>query len=192
MIIEGLLATTNEGGALNLAPMGPRVSENFQTLLFRPFESSQSLAHLRRTRCGVFHLTDDVLLLAKAAIHRLDPPPQAIPTPSERTFRLVDCCRWFEFEVSEIRETPPRIELECRVVEEGFVRHWTGFNRAKHAVLEAAILATRVGILPQSEIDAEMTRLETIVGKTAGPAEFEAFTLLKEHVRSESEPKDLA
>jgi uncharacterized protein len=186
MIIEGLVSTTSVGGEFHLAPMGPIVQLNpvtgdFDSLLLRPFEGSTTLENLRRDRRAVFHITDDVLLIAKAAIHQLETPPPHTKTPSEKSLRLTDCCRWFELEITGIRETPPRFEFECQVVDQGFVRHWTGFNRAKHAVLEAAILCTRIGILPNAEIEAELKRLEIIVGKTAGPQEFEAFKLLRHH-----------
>jgi hypothetical protein len=59
-----------------------------------------------------------------------------------------------------------------------------GFNRAKHAVLEAAILATRTHLIPPAEIEKEFERLRVIVNKTAGPQETEAFALLEAHVRS--------
>lgn len=186
MIIEGLVSTISADGAFHLAPMGPIVRINsvtgdFESLLLRPFEGSTTLANLRRERRAVFHLTDDVLLLAQAAIHQLGAPPAHTSTPSGRSLRLADCCRWFEIEVADVRETPPRIELECRVIDQGSVRVWGGFNRAKHAVLEAAIVCTRIGILADAEIEAELTRLEVVVGKTAGPQEFEAFGLLRRH-----------
>jgi hypothetical protein len=57
-------------------------------------------------------------------------------------------------------------------------RDWFGFHRARHAVLEAAILATRFHLLPADEIAREFARLKVIVDKTAGPAELEAFALL--------------
>jgi uncharacterized protein len=186
MIIEGLLATIAADGQMHLVPMGPRVTGNIDSLLLRPFEKSDSLANLRRERRGVFHITDDVLLLARAAIHRLDALPESVRTPSGKCPRLVDCCRWFEFEVTRISETPPRIEVECKIVDDGFVRHWTGFNRAKHAVVEAAILCTRIGILPDAEIDGELAKLEVIVRKTAGRQEEQAFALLKDHFNEAS------
>ena len=65
----------------------------------------------------------------------------------------------------------------------GFRREFLGFNRARHAVLEAAILATRVHMLPAEQIREEFARLQVIVDKTAGPREFEAMALLTEHIR---------
>ena len=76
-----------------------------------------------------------------------------------------------------------RVAIEAEVVERGWVRDFFGFNRAKHAVLEAAILATRTAILPREEIDADMRRLAVIVDKTAGPREQAAFQFLREHLQ---------
>jgi hypothetical protein len=59
-----------------------------------------------------------------------------------------------------------------------------GFNRAKHAVLEAAILATRTHLLPKDQIRDEFSRLQVIVDKTAGPREQEAMALLTQYVDS--------
>ena len=71
----------------------------------------------------------------------------------------------------------------ARVVHSGRLRDFFGFNRAKHAVVEAAILATRIHLLPRDEILAEFARLKTPVEKTAGPQEIEAFALLERYVR---------
>ena len=185
MIIEGLLATTSASGAFHLVPMGPRITGDIDSLLLRPFEGSESLENLRRNRCGVFHITDDVLLLAKAAIHNLETSPESVATPSGKCRRLADCCRWFECEVTQISETPPRIEVECEVVDQGFVRHWSGFNRAKHAVIEAAILATRIKFIAASEVEAEFERLAVPIAKTGGHQEHRTFAFLQRYVHEQ-------
>jgi hypothetical protein len=69
------------------------------------------------------------------------------------------------------------------VVHHGWRREFLGFNRARHAVLEAAILATRTNLLPADTVGGEFGRLQIIVDKTAGPREQEAMALLTEHVR---------
>jgi hypothetical protein len=68
------------------------------------------------------------------------------------------------------------------VVHSGRFRDFFGFNRAKHAVVEAAILASRIHILPASEISAEFRRLGVLVDKTGGPQEHEAFKFLLQYV----------
>ena len=86
-------------------------------------------------------------------------------------------------EAVALDETPPRARISMRVVHRGAGRRETlGFNRARHAVLEAAILATRTHLLPAAEIAAEFARLQVIMEKTAGPREWEAWQLLRMHV----------
>ena len=74
--------------------------------------------------------------------------------------------------------------IEARVVHRGLKREFVGFNRAKHAVLEAAILATRTHLLPADQIRDDYARLQILVDKTAGPREREAMELLTRYVHS--------
>jgi uncharacterized protein len=97
---------------------------------------------------------------------------------------LQAACSWRELEVVTIDETPPRSRIEARIVHRGVNREFMGFNRAKHAVLEAAILATRTHLIPADQIRDEFARLQVIVDKTAGPREREAMALLTDYVRS--------
>jgi hypothetical protein len=55
-------------------------------------------------------------------------------------------------------------------------------------VLEAAIYATRLHLLPRAFIDSELSRLQVIVDKTAGPAEVEAMALLTDYVGAAPDP----
>ena len=66
------------------------------------------------------------------------------------------------------------------------LREFFGFNRAKHAVVEAAILATRTAFLPREQIMAEYERLAVLVEKTGGERETEAFAFLRLTWRSSS------
>jgi hypothetical protein len=62
------------------------------------------------------------------------------------------------------------------------LRDFFGFNRAKHAVLEAAILATRLHLLPLRDVESQLAALRVLVEKTAGPREREAFELIVRYV----------
>ena len=81
-----------------------------------------------------------------------------------------------------------RVSIEAEVVHTGRQREFWGFNRAKHAVLEAAILATRMHLIPHAEIAAEFQKLLVIVNKTGGPAELEAMDFLESRLKSEARP----
>ena len=189
MILEGIVTTRNRDGTANVAPMGPAVrtaadgTPDLGRFTLRPFRSSLTFANLARDRCGVFHVTDDVLLLARAAVHADAPPPAVVAAAEVACDRLADCCRYFEFVVDSLDESSERSTMDARVVASGRVRDFFGLNRAKHAVVEAAILATRVHLLPPAVLSDEIGRLRPLVEKTGGPAEREAFALLDRHIR---------
>jgi len=189
MILEGIVTSLDTAGVLNVAPMGPIVDEAMSTILLRPFQTSRTYRNLKEHPQGVLHVTDDVLLLARTAIGQLDEAPETISAEKIKGRVLKSVCRWYEFEVTELDDSKERTQIECRVVNSGRLRDFFGFNRAKHAVLEAAILATRTHILPPEQIRQQLAALASPVEKTAGPDEEVAFSLLAEFVeRKLAEP----
>jgi hypothetical protein len=180
MILEGIVTTVGADGTVNVAPMGPRVDADMARFLLRPFPTSQTYRNLKAHGEGVLHVTDDVLLLAQAALGPVEPP--LLPATAVRGRVLAGACRYYEFRVRSIDESEPRVRIEAEVVHAGRLRDFFGFNRAKHAVVEAAILATRTDFLPPDEIEAEYRRLAVLVEKTGGEPEREAFAFLRRHV----------
>jgi hypothetical protein len=131
---------------------------------------------------AIVNLTDDAMLFAQGAIS--SPQFPTIPATVVQGAVLEAACSWRELEVVSVDATPPRSRIDTRVMHRGVRREFIGFNRARHAVLEAAILATRTHLLPAEQIREEYARLQIIVDKTAGPREREAMELLTEYVRS--------
>jgi hypothetical protein len=183
MILEGIVTTISPEGRLNIAPMGPHVGATLERFTLRPFRTSQTYRNLKSRGEGVLHITDDVLLLAKAAIDALDLPPPVFPARSVHGSVLADACRYYEFEVISLDDREERTSIETQVVHSARLRDFFGFNRAKHAVLEAAILATRTEFLPLDEILADYRKLTVLVQKTGGPPEHQAFQLLEQYVK---------
>lgn len=182
LILEGLVTSLNDDESLNVSPMGPIVDRAQTEFLFRPFQTSRTYSNLKRTGAGVFHVVDDVLLLAKAAINQLEASPETRPAEQIDGRILAEACRWYEFEVVEIDDSSARTTVRTRVVHTGRLRDVWGFNRAKHAVLELAVISTRLFMLEPEEVQAEVERLEIIVEKTAGKQEQAAFDLLREYI----------
>jgi hypothetical protein len=185
MILEGIVTTVSETGDVNIAPMGPRVGEGWERFVLRPFRTAQTYRNLKHHGEGVLHVTDDVLLLAKAAIGPVEPAPALRPATRVRGFVLADACRYYEFRVTSLDDREERTTIDVEVVHAESLRDFLGFNRAKHAVVEAAILATRVHLIPPAEIAAEFRRLAVLVDKTGGAQEQEAFQVLQRYVSLE-------
>ena len=180
MIVESIVTTIADDGTVNCAPMGVEWGEN--AIVLKPFLETATYRNVLATRTAVVNLTDDVRVFARAAI--ANPQYPTTPATVVRGVVLTDCCSWRELEVRTLDSTPPRSRIETTVVHHGTRREFVGFNRARHAVLEAAIYATRLHLVPRAFIDGEIARLQVIVDKTAGPHEREAMSLLTEYIRA--------
>lgn len=183
MILEGIVTTLDAAGAINVSPMGPRVGSTMETLTLRPYTSSRTYRNLRHRGEGVFHVTDDVELLAHAAVGTVD--ADVAPARKVAGCYLTGACRFYEFRVKEIDDREERTTIECEVVHAERLRDFVGFHRARHAVLEAAILATRTAFLPLDDILRRLDELEVLVEKTGGESERRAFDFLRDHVAAE-------
>ncbi len=183
MILEGLISTVEVDGRPHLSAIGPEVDEAITRIELRPFQSSRTFQNLQRTRQAVFHVTDDVESIATAVCGIQFPEALFKRATMVDGFVLTNACRAFELEVRFQDDNGPRASLPCRIVQVHSLREFFGFNRAKHAVVEAAILATRTDFLPQSEIETEWNWLRTLVDKTGGAAERRAFAQLTAFVK---------
>jgi len=180
MIVETIVTSLSEDGAVNIAPMG--VEWDDTRIVLKPFLETATYRNVSASGAAVVNLTDDVRVFAKAAIS--NPVYATMPAAIVRGVVLADCCSWRELQVQSIDSTPPRSRIETAVAHRGARREFVGFNRACHAVLETAIYATRLHLLSRAFVESELARLQTIVDKTAGPREFEAMALLAEYIRS--------
>ena len=193
MILESIVTTVDPSGQVNIAPMGPTVlskgdptspvfKKDVDGFVLRPFKTSTTYANLIANPFATIHVTDDALLFARAAVSNLSKIDQArLVHQLEGTqwWPLGDCHRWFAVQVFKVHDDELRVSMDCRVVDSSEVRPYFGFNRAKHAVIEAAILATRTHLLPVESVLSEIDRLQPLVDKTGGPDEHEGFDLLK-------------
>lgn len=177
MIIEGLLTTDDASGHPHLAPMGPVVDEQLTTWLLRPFQSSTTFKLLRQNPVCVFHVVDDVLMIVRAALGQ----PNATQCQQQDSggWVIPTACHWYQLRVTDWNINDARSEAWAVVENSGTLRPFWGWNRAKHAVLEATILITRLHLLGQEAVANEFDRLENAIQKTAGSRELEAWQILR-------------
>jgi hypothetical protein len=178
MIIETIVTTVDPDGAANFAPMGVTIGE--EEILIRPYKESATFRNLLATGAAVVNLTDNVLLFAESAIS--NPQFPAFPAELVRGLVLKDACSYYECSVRQADTAHERASFICRVVKKGVLREFIGFNRARNAIIEAAILATRVRFLGVEPILQEYRRFAEIVKKTGGDRETRAMQSLQEHV----------
>jgi uncharacterized protein len=180
VIVESIVTSLSPTRSVNVAPMGVEWGE--ELIVLKPFIDTATYRNLVHTGSAVVHLLDDVRVFARAAISDQTYPTE--PATSIDGAVLLDCCSWREVTVRTIDSTPPRARVETTVVHRGVRREFIGFNRARHAVLEAAIYATRVHLLEPQFLRDELARLQVIVDKTAGEDAAEAMGLLTAYIES--------
>ena len=175
LIQETLVTTTDGAGVPHLAPLGLIKDENHW--IIAPFHTSRTLDNLRAQPRAVASLTDDARIFAGCLTERRDWP--LVATRTDFPPRLACALTHWELEVIDVREDALRPRFRCRVVNQVAHAPFLGHNRAFAAVVEAAVLTSRLDLLPKAAIASEFERLKLIVAKTAGPREAEAFSWLE-------------
>lgn len=178
MIIEGLLTTEDAEGRPHIAAMGPVVDRELKQWTLRPFQTSSTFGNLRARPNCVFHVTDDVLTVVSVVLKQ---QPQLPFEKRDGVWLLQNACHWHHLLVSEWNVEQPRSEAEARCVASGQLRPFWGWNRAKHSILEATILMTRLHLLDHQTVESQLSLHRTAVEKTAGEDELEAWELVERY-----------
>lgn len=151
-----------------------------EKIVVRPFRNTHTCANLLATGYGVANVTDDVLAFVEAALG--DPSLPHFPAHRVPGVVFQGACYWQELEVIASEGNEERAEITCRVVYRGWQRDFLGFNRARNAIVELAILATRLHLLDPGSVMETLERSRVIVCKTGGETEMKAFVRIQEYV----------
>ena len=170
-VIETVVTTLNPDGGVNCAAMGVEWGE--ERIVIKPFRGTRTLRNLRATPAAVVNLTDDVLLFSQAALG--DPHPPTRPAAAVEGAVLDDACSWREVRVESIDDSAPRARVDTVVVGSGTRREFLGLDRARHAVLEASILASRARMLMPRRPGTGRGGCGSLVDRPADRVEHEAM-----------------
>lgn len=178
MIFETIITSVDVSGAPHVTPFGVR--HEGDSIIISPFKPSRTLDNILLSKSAVMNLTDDVRVFAGALTNR---QPWELRSVSEvEGFRLVDCLAYTELKLAEVRDDKKRPQLVMRKVAEKSHQAFKGFNRAQAAVIELAVLASRLHMLPKDKVEMELVYLQIAIDKTAGPRELEAWQWLTSKV----------
>jgi hypothetical protein len=186
VIQEVIVTTRNAAGRAQIAPMGIR--RQGEKVVIAPFRPSTTLDNLLSLGCAVVNYTDDVRIFAGCLTGRYDWPlvdAERVASP-----RLAEALAHTEVELAEVEDDAQRPRLLCRPVREASHRPFQGFNRAQGAVLELAILLSRLDRLPVDKVEREIEYLRIAIDKTAGPREQQAWDWLMSRVREHRQPRE--
>ncbi len=178
MIRETIVTTAGPTGLVHMAPIG--LIADGEGWIIAPFRPSMTLDNLRHVPFAVANYTDDVRIFAGCLTGRHQwPTVQSEQVPVRR---LAGALAHAELAVDRVTEDAERPRFHCRVVRLATHAPFRGFNRAQAAVIEAAILVSRLDMLPRENIEHEIAYLQIAVGKTAGPEEQKAWQWLMERI----------
>jgi hypothetical protein len=178
MIVETIFSTVDGDGNPNFAPMGLVWGE--ENLTVRPYRNTQTFRNLQSTGYGVANITDSVLAYVQTALY--DAVLPFFPARVVEGVVFLQACAWRELEVVSLSGSEDRAELQCRVLHAERRRDFLGFCRAENAVIEAAILATRLDFFDKKIVDEKMAEFEEIVEKTGGAIERQALQLVEQYI----------
>ena len=174
MIFEGVITTRNANGSAHVTPMG--FERDGYHIVIAPFVPSTTLNNIAREGKAVMNLTDDVRVIAGCLTGRRDWP--VVVADVIEGWRLSACLAHLELAVEQRYGHNERPRFACRIVHEVSHAAFRGFNRAQGAVVEAAILISRLDWIAPEKLALEMAYLNIAVSKTAGPWELTAWQWL--------------
>ena len=180
MIFETIVITTDIAGNPHVTPFGVQYQGNM--VVISPFRPSATLDNVLATKCAVINLTDDVRVFAGALTGRQ--AWQLKPAISIQGFVLDDALAHRELTLVEVIDDAIRPTLYFETVHQVNHQPFQGYNRAQAAVIELAVLASRLHRLPMEKITAEMQYLQIAVDKTAGERELQAWDWLCEKIEN--------
>ncbi len=180
-IRETVITTRSRDGVVHVAPMGVTVSD--MAYVIAPFRPSRTLENLRENPAASINYTDDVRVFAGCVSKRRTDWP-TLPAVAIDGVYLEAALSHDEVEVVEVEEDDVRPRFHCRSVGRHTHRPFLGFNRAQAAVIEAAILVSRLHMLPADKIDREMEYLQIAIDKTASALEQEAWEWLTDRIEA--------
>jgi len=180
LIVETIITTRAKSGEVHIAPLG--LIADGEHWIIAPFKPSTTLDNLRENPCAVANHVDDVRVFAGCLTGRKNWPLNRAEKVDGAVLKLA-MTHW-ELKVENIEDDDVRPRFHCRAVYRAGHKPWAGFNRAQAAVLEAAVLVSRLKMLPKEKVESELEYLNIAISKTAGERELEAWGWLMEKVEA--------
>ena len=179
MIRESIVITTDKKNNIHVAPMGIILKE--KKIIISPFIPSKTYSNLKEYPYAVINFTDDVKIFSDCVLGKKR--FKVKPTKKIKSFYLQETLSYIEVKVSKYYQNKIRPRFDCKILNETMIKSFKGFNRAQAAVIEGAILISRLEILPLKKIKKEMQYLQIAVDKTAGSNEKIAWTKLMKKIK---------
>ena len=180
MIYETIISTVDLQGNGHVTPFGIQLHDGL--VVISPYKPSTTLTNILATEYAVLNLTDDVRVFAGALTgHRAF---EMVLADKVVGYRLADTLVHKELKLVSVKQDDVRPQLFMEVIHEVQHQAFAGFNRAQAAVIELAVLVSRLHRLPKEKVISEMIYLQSAIDKTAGERELQSWRWLTEKVEN--------
>ncbi len=181
-IFETVLSTMNAAGTPHVAPMGVRYqarADGRPGVVLLPFKPSTTHDNIVQTGCAVLNIVTDTRVFATCVTGRRDAALlRLLPAQQITGLRLANALRHLELRLVDRQDDAQRPVLLMVVVHAVDHAPFIGLNRAQAAVIEGAVLVSRLHLLAPEKIAREMAYLQIAIDKTASANEHEAWRWL--------------
>jgi hypothetical protein len=182
MIHEVIVTTISNKGTVHIAPMGIRFID--KQVIISPFKPSTTLNNIIENNIATINFIDDVRVFAGIVSRYKKDWELSARTDLDIVPNLTLTNTFYNVAVNEYQEDDKRPNIICDIKNSEIIKPFLGFNRAQFSVIEAAVLLSRLGMIPMEKIDREIEYLKIGIDKTAGPHELEAWGWIQDKILS--------
>lgn len=176
-IFEAIIVSQDITGQPHVAPFGIRHREG--KVHIAPYRPSKTLDNLLASGKATLNITDDVRVFAGALTHY----PCWQLSQKDDAWVLDSALNYQQLRLSKVEQDAVRPSLYFDVTKTCILKPFQGYNRAQNAVVELAILISRINRIPLQEIEQTITTLEIQINKTAGERELQAWQWLCDYLK---------
>jgi hypothetical protein len=176
-ILEVIVISQDSAGQPHIAPFGIRRRNGLVHIA--PYRPSLTLDNLMQQQSATLNMTDDVRVFAAALTGRTCWQL----TQQDGAWLLDSALAYQQLALHHIEDDPVRPSLYFSVQHQAQLAMFQGFNRAQSAVIELAVLVSRLGLIATAQIQQQMMQLQVLIDKTAGEHEWQAWQWLQERVQ---------
>ena len=180
MIHEVIVTTISKTNKVHIAPMGIRFQK--KQVVISPFKPSQTLENIIENNKATINFIDDVRVFAGIVSRHKKDWELSNKKDSNNVPNLVLTNTFYNVIVNDFKDDEKRPNIICDVINSETIKPFLGFNRAQFSVIEAAVLISRLGMIPMEKITKEIKYLKIGVDKTAGPHELEAWDWIQKKI----------
>ena len=178
MIIETIISTMSKEKKPQTSPFG--IKKKNKLVLISPYLPSTTHTNMLENKFASISYTDNASIFVECIIKNQNFLMKKCT--SIEAYYVKDSLRHDEVKVVNYIKDDERPTFECEIIHSENHGSFLGINRARNALIEACILATRINLLPKKKILSELEYLENAILKTSGKIEQMSWNKLKKFI----------